>query len=117
MSYLSLKIGEEELTAPSGVPKELQGGLDTAGQNIFQTGINLVFLIAATLAIIIIMYSGIQWITSGGDADKIAHAKVRMKFALLGLIIAALAFFGVRVIVTIFGGDPQGFLNPSTLLK
>lgn len=107
----------ENLTAPSGVPKALQGGLDTAGNQIFQTGINLVFLAAVTLAVIVIMYSGIQWTMSGGDSAKIASARKRLMFAVVGLVVAALAFFIVSTITIALGGKPGNFFNPSQLLK
>lgn len=107
----------ENLTAPSGVPKALQGGLDTAGNQIFQTGINLVFLTAVTLAVIVIMYSGIQWTMSGGDSGKIANARKRLMFAVVGLVVAALAFFIVNTITVSLGGKPGNFFNPSQLLK
>lgn len=107
----------ENLTAPSGIPKALQGGLDTAGQSIFQTGINLVFLTAIILAVIVIMYSGIQWTLSGGDTQKIADARKRLMFAVLGLVVAGLSFFIVNTITAVLGGQPGNFFNPSQLIN
>lgn len=107
----------EQLVAPSGVPKALQGGLDTAGQSIFQTGINMVFIVAATLAVIVIMYAGIQWTMSGGDSQKIADARKRILYAVIGLVVAALAFFIVNTITVVLGGKPGNFFNPSQLVK
>lgn len=107
----------ETLTAPSGIPKALQGGLDTAGQSIFQTGTNLIFTIAIFLAVIVIMYSGIQWLISEGNPEKVASARKRLMSAVIGLVIVALSFFIVNVLTTILGGKTGNFFSPGQILK
>lgn len=57
----------------------------------------IIFAIAATL--ILIVWSGVQWASSGGDKGKLEAARRRLTWAIVGLIIVLLAFF----IVGIFG--------------
>lgn len=108
--------GSQPLTAPSGIPKALQGGLESSGTAFFQTIINNLIILGAFLALVMLIISGIQWIMSRGDPDKIAGAKRRFWFAIIGLLVMLLAFFIVRVIIVITGGDYQSFINPSKML-
>lgn len=98
-----------ELQAPSGIPKNLQGGgLSSSG--IVQTGLNLLFIGAVLMAVVFILISGISIITSGGDSNKLAQAKRRLLFSVLGLVVSVLAFFIVRFAISILGGDSKFLL-------
>lgn len=50
-----------------------------------------IFGFAAALAIIAVVYSGIMYITAGGDAAKAEKAKNNLFWAIIGVIIAILA--------------------------
>ena len=92
------KTGEtQELQAPSGIPTALQGGLETSGSRIFQNSLNILAFIATLLAVIVIMYSGIQWVMSEGNVEKVYAAKRRLRLAVLGLLLVAGAYFAVRI--------------------
>jgi type IV secretory pathway VirB2 component (pilin) len=54
--------------------------------------INVVFSLLGLAAVIIIIVAGFQWMTSGGDKEKIDGAKKLMTSALVGLIIVVLAY-------------------------
>ena len=99
----------QEVQAPSGIPSALQGGLQTSGKPLVQTGINLVFYLGIILAIIFILISGINFITSGGDSNKLANAKKRLIYAIIGLVLVTLSFFIVRTILGIRGGNTGVF--------
>ncbi len=107
----------EQLAAPSGIPVSLQGDAATSSNSIITTGTTLLFSIAAFLAVVMMILSGIQWITSSGDAEKIAIAKKRMMYAVIGLVIVILAYFIVSTVVTVLGGTPASYLTPEEILK
>ena len=109
--------GPQEMVAPSGIPEGIQGGLETSGTAFFQTIVNNLIILGSFLALLMVIISGIQWIMSQGDIEKIASAKRRFYFALLGLVIMLGAFFIVRVIITITGGDANLFFNPASMLN
>lgn len=121
-NLLALKIegqnGEitQELAAPSNIPTTLQGGLGSV-MGLLQLIIQILLLSGVTIAVIVLMVSGIQWITSGGDPVKVASARRRLMFALLGVVVMSGAFFIVRVVITVLGGDPAKFLDPGSFLK
>lgn len=52
---------------------------------------NIVAYVAGAAAVIIIIVSGIRYITSGGDSNAIASAKNTIAGALIGLVVIVLA--------------------------
>lgn len=72
------------------------------GQNIIQVALNLLFILAVVLAIFFIIWSGIQWIISAGDKQKLQAAKSRLTFAIVGLVIVFLALLTVNLIGSLF---------------
>lgn len=62
---------------------------------IIQSIINLVLLIAGIIALVYLVFSGISYITAGGDAEKATSARTGIVNAVIGIavIIAALAIF------------------------
>lgn len=97
------------IVPPAGVPT---GGLEAggAGQRLFQLGVDGIFAIGVILAVIFIIISGIQWIISGGDKQKLQAARTRLIYSIVGLIVIIGAFFIVSTVIVIFGGNPSFFL-------
>lgn len=121
MKYLSLSIpGFGEINPPQGLPS---GGLGTAvggsggtstAENILQTGVQafIVFLIILTL--ITIIWGGFDWMFSHGDKSKIETARLKITWAILGLIFAFLAIFIVSIVGMLLGIDYFGLQTPCT---
>jgi len=57
----------------------------------------LIAAISGFVAVIIIIIAGIQYMTSGGDPQKINKAKDTILFAAIGIIVVVLA----RIIITL----------------
>ena len=53
--------------------------------------VNLFSLIVGIIAIIMIIYGGFRYITSGGDSGRVGAAKNSLIYAIVGLIIVAFA--------------------------
>lgn len=109
--------GGQDLQAPSGIPKALQGGLETSGSAFFQTVVNNLIILGSFFTLVMVIISGIQWMTSRGDPIQIASARKRFFYAVIGLLVMLGAFFIVRVIIFITGGNMEDFLNPTKLLQ
>jgi hypothetical protein len=95
--------------------KYLKEGVAVAGEKcavsfLFPTDVPLVLLalveillrIAGLAAIAYVVYGGVQYVTSQGEPDKVAHAKGTIINALAGMLIATLAvafvsFLGQRL--------------------
>lgn len=99
MRYLALTLpGNQIINAPNGIPT---GGI-TVTSKVIGNAITIMIILAVILAIIFFILGGISWITSGGDKSKITAARSRITFAIIGLIIALVAFFIVNIVGTVF---------------
>lgn len=105
MNKIALTSPGGEIAAPSAIPENLKGDFTTSGYAIIQLVINSLFFIITITSLIFILYAGIRWITSGGDVQTVKNARKQLMYALLGLVVAAISFFLVRAIITIFGGE------------
>lgn len=106
MKLLSLTIDNTRIPVPPSLPS---GGLDTVGNNIIQVVFNYFSLGVGIVAMIFIMYAGIQMIISGGDKQKLQAARNRLTYAIVGFIIVICAFVIVNMIILILGGNPSFF--------
>jgi type IV secretory pathway VirB2 component (pilin) len=101
-----------EVVAPSGLTPAFRTGGEAAGRAFTQTAFDWIFYIAIILAVLFIMWSGIQWMTSGGDVGRIQSAKRRLLYAIIGLVIVLMSFVIVRVVITTIGGNSEQFFSP-----
>ncbi|PIY94310.1 MAG: hypothetical protein COY68_02995 [Candidatus Levybacteria bacterium CG_4_10_14_0_8_um_filter_35_23] len=84
------------ITPPNGVP----GGGPGSGEFIIRFVIGSLLIGAILIALVFLIWGGLDYITSEGQKEKISRAKRKLTFAIVGLIIVFLAFF----IVTFIGG-------------
>ena len=68
------------------------GGSNQNLPDIITTIINVMLFIAAALAVIMIIYGGIRYITAHGDEKQVKVAKDTIVYSVAGLIIAILAY-------------------------
>jgi len=64
--------------------------------------VTLLLVLAIVVALIFLITGGIRWIMSGGDKGKLDSARGTVTGAVVGLIIALLAFFILNVITFLF---------------
>ncbi len=76
--------------------------------------INVALGFVGVLLLIIMLYSGYEYMTAGGDATKVQNATTRIRNAIIGLIIIFLSFAIVNFVLGIFApGGGGGFFQPS----
>jgi hypothetical protein len=76
-------------------------------QDIVTLIVNIFSIIVGIVAVIMIVVGGFKYITSGGDSGNITSAKNTIVYAVIGLVIVALAQFIVKFVlnkVTTAGG-------------
>jgi amino acid transporter len=76
---------------------------NTITSNLLPAVVALLFGVAVFLAFIFLIFAGIQWITSEGDKQKIAAARRRIIFTVVGIIVASLAFLIITFVMGLFG--------------
>jgi type IV secretory pathway VirB2 component (pilin) len=77
--------------------------LPTGSANDFlHSGLTIVYGLAGTVAVIIIIVAGFMYTTSGGDSSRIKKAKDAILYSLIGLILVALAFVITQFVIGAF---------------
>lgn len=94
-----------------------QGGFEQCGSaeasgdgvtKLIKLVVNIFSLIVGVVAVIMIIIGGLKYITSGGDSGNITGAKNTILYAVIGLVVVALAQFIVRFVLTRVGSTVQG---------
>jgi hypothetical protein len=87
----SVQSGVDKATG-SGQSCDTAGGLtDSSVGSIGKQIVTIFSEIVGVISIIMIIYGGFRYITSGGDSGNVGNAKNTIIYALIGLIIVALA--------------------------
>ena len=80
--------------------------------SVISTVTNTLLFLAGALAVIMIIVGGLRYATSGGKAASVSAAKNTVMYALVGLIIAFLAFALVNWILDVLSpGSTSGFTH------
>jgi Type IV secretion system pilin len=74
-------------------------GDETRLNDLIAKIVNIVSVIVAIVAVIMIIYGGFKYITSGGDSGNVTGAKNTILYAIIGLVIVALAQFIVKFVL------------------
>lgn len=77
-----------------------------------QNVINAALVLSALVAVFLIIYSGIQYVTSGGDKEKVDNARKRLTYAIIGLIVIIFSFAIVNFIAQFTGLDSNQLIQP-----
>jgi len=75
---------------------------------IVKNVINLLLLVIGMIAVIMIIIGGIRYVTSNGDQNQITGAKNTILYAVIGLVVAIMAFAIVNFVITAFTGGGAG---------
>ncbi|MCL4397865.1 pilin [Patescibacteria group bacterium] len=87
-------------------------GIDFFTKQLIPFLISGALFIVFVLSLIFLVWGGIMWITSGGNKEGAAKAKATITYALVGLIIAILAFLALNIIGQFFGVNLLGDQPP-----
>ena len=74
------------------------GGSDV--NSVVKLAINLFSGVVGVVAVIMIMVAGFKYITAAGDSAKVTSAKNTLVYALIGLVVVALAQAIVKFVLT-----------------
>lgn len=67
--------------------------------SVVRAVINIFSLVVGVAAVFVIIFAGLRYIIAAGDASKISSAKDTIIYALVGLVVVALAQVIVRFVV------------------
>ena len=70
-----------------------------AVNNIVTTVINIFSWVVGVVCVIMIIYGGFKYVTAGGDSNNVTAAKNTILYAIVGLVIVALAQVIVKFVL------------------
>lgn len=79
--------------------------------NLAKTVTKWFSIIVGAISILMIIYGGFRYITSGGDSSRVGSAKNTLIYAIVGLIIVALAQVIVNFVLTQSNDATNNFQN------
>jgi cytochrome bd-type quinol oxidase subunit 2 len=71
----------------------------TGINNIITTVVNVFSVVVGVVSVIMIIYGGFRYVTSGGDSGNVSNAKNTIIYAIVGLVVVALAQFIVQFVL------------------
>ncbi|WIO45664.1 Mbov_0395 family pilin-like conjugal transfer protein [Candidatus Southlakia epibionticum] len=69
---------------------------------IFKTITNVLLFIIGAISVIMLIIGGIRYTTSNGDQQAVQNAKNTILYAVVGLVIAILAFAAINFVISSF---------------
>ncbi len=94
---ISVRDGAEAARA-DGMPAELIGP-----SGVFTKFSNIALYVIGALAVFMLMWGGLRYITSGGDSKKITDAKNTVLYAIIGLLIVFLSYAIINFVLNAIG--------------
>lgn len=85
--------------ATLGVSSDCTNGAAGTLTSKIKAIINLFSIIIGIVAVIMIIVAGFRYITSGGDSGNVTNAKNTLLYAVVGLVVAALAQVIVKFVL------------------
>lgn len=77
---------------------EVTGAQDTVTK-IIATVINILSVVVGAISVVMIIIGGLKYITSGGDSGNVSGAKNTILYAVVGLVVVALAQIIVKFVL------------------
>lgn len=97
----------EGISAATGNPEDCNdtgSGPSSSITNLAKKVVNIFSIIVGVVAVIFVIYGGFRYITSGGDSGNVGNAKNTLIYALVGLVIVALAQLIVHYVLSTASG-------------
>lgn len=77
-------------------------GKNEQADNLIKMLVNTLLYIVGALAVVVIIIAGIMYVISNGDANNIERSKSMLTYAVVGLVIAFIAYAIVNWVLNIF---------------
>lgn len=104
--FITSPVLADDICSNPNVSQEVKNASGCGGgggqtlDNALSSILKAIILIMGLVAVVFIIIGGINYITSGGDAAKVKKARETILYAVIGLIICALAFAIVQFVIS-----------------
>lgn len=106
LAAVALPVGAAVLTsdqvAAQNVKEQIEKGVVAAGggsnsdgstlNGMIKTGINALLFIIGAVSVVMIIYGGFRYVTSGGESGAVTNAKNTILYAVIGLVVALVSY-------------------------
>lgn len=100
MSFSSVAAQDEGLSGGIDAAKPTGAEEDLFGDGgIFQTIADVLLFLVGAISVIMLIIGGIRYVISAGDQQAVTNAKNTILYAIVGIVVAFLAFAAVRFVV------------------
>ncbi len=89
-----------KLNPPSQIKSLTDKGGSAGISSVLSSIIELIVVAGVIASIFMVTLGAFQWITSGGDKEKVSQARSRITYAIIGVILLSIMF----VILNVLGG-------------
>lgn len=79
----------------NNTPSDLFDGDDS----IFKNVVNILLFLVGAISVIMLIFGGIKYVTSGGSQEQVTSAKNTIMYAIIGIIVALLAYAVVSFVI------------------
>ena len=87
-------------------------GADLFGEaGVFKTVTDVLLFLIGALSVVMIIIGGLRYVISGGDSSAVQSAKNTILYAIVGLIVAILAYAAIEFVISSFSGTSGGGTN------
>lgn len=94
--------------------KKVTDGADTNANGVIKTVINILTAVVGILAVIMIIVAGFRYVTSGGSDEAVKGAKNTILYAVIGLVVVALAQIIVHFVIHTAATNTADTCNSTT---
>jgi hypothetical protein len=74
----------------------------------FRTITNVLLFLIGAISVIMLIVGGLRYVISGGDSTAVTNAKNTILYAIVGIVVAILAYAVVTFVITSFSGSGGG---------
>ncbi len=100
---VSARVIDEGIDGGASAAKSEDQGEDLfAADGIFRTITNVLLFLIGAIAVIMLIIGGIRYTISGGDSTAVTSAKNTILYAVIGIIVALLAYAIVNFVLDSF---------------
>lgn len=79
----------------------------------FRTITNVLLYLIGAISVIMLIVGGLRYVVSGGDSTAVQGAKNTILYAIVGIVVAILAYAIVSFVITSFTGTSGGGVAPT----
>jgi len=98
----AINVFDKGCTGQATDAQSVCGNTGDSAASMTKTVVNTMLFILGIVAVIMIVIGGIRYVVSNGDSAAVAGAKNTILYAVIGLVVAILAYAIVNFVVTTF---------------